>query len=201
MCGTVALTCCALSRPPSKALLLLGHSIHEDQLTALGAGEAGPSCFQTFPPHKFGLGHCSIAAGTFDLLHEDQVLSTGPHVEGNRGTRSRLEAPTPSSPPPTNRALEEESNLAGQLTVDRALQHSEHLEADKVERLVGVCPRHHGSLKDNWGEQNPVLNKQPPHVVNVAGVERPPCGQPLLFHLASVGWSFPTKAVFPRPRL
>ena len=190
MCGTVALTCCALSRP-SKALLLLGHSIHEDQLTALGAGEAGPSRFQTFPPHKFGLGHCSIAAGTFDLLHEDQVLSTGPHVEGNRGTRSRLEAPSPCSAPPTNRALEQESNLAGQLTVDRTLQHSEHLEADKVERLVGVCARHHGSLKNDGGKKDSVLNEQPPDVVNITGVNGSASGKLLLFHLASVSWSLP----------
>ena len=97
----------------------------------------------------------------------------------------------PTPPPPTNAALEEEPDLAGELTVDRALQDTEHLEADKVERLVSVGPRHHGSLKDDGGKEDSVFNKQPPNVIDITGVKSSPCGQQLLFHLTSVSWSFP----------
>ena len=90
----------------------LGQSIHgQDQLTALGTAQPVSGSFQRFLPHNLWLGHGCIAAGRLDLLHKDQILAAGPHVEGYRSAVSwpstppappgsrEMPCPTPPSPP------------------------------------------------------------------------------------------------------
>ena len=116
-----------------------------------------------FSAQRVGRGGGEVAAGARgELAHEYQVAPPTAHVEGDRGAAAGT---LPVMTLPSAFSLKQQPQVTVKLLMYFAFKNPKYFERYKIEILVCVSPRHHGTFEHYWRHESLVLHEQLTDVV------------------------------------
>ena len=121
----------------------------------------------SFPPDHLGFGHCNEPPRTEQIFHKHEISSSASYVERDRRTVLDSFAVIIHS---AAFSLKKKSNVTLELLVNVPFQDTKYFKRNKIEILVSVCSRHHGTFEHNRRQNRLVLHQELIHIVDVVTV-------------------------------